>query len=104
MIVPVSDFKITDYVFRNNTKTREEKRAGGTISNWTLCSFTRGGNPEPVCYFLIGSVDGDTVFGYEPNLTTSAIVNLDLEAGEVETFNTVYKLGPVSDYYNEEHS
>lgn len=64
------------------------KRIGGTIENWRIIDYF--GNSSDV---IVGTVYGDDNWPDGFYLRTSLIVNISEDKTEVETLNTVYKLG-----------
>lgn len=87
--VNVSEFVVTDDMRGMNTKTREQKRIGGTLEGWALYKWW-GSNEG---YVICGDVYGDSGWRDGDDLRTSLIVSIDVEKNEAETLNTVYKLG-----------
>lgn len=64
------------------------KREGGKIEQWWI-DRTTFGESQPV---VRGYVVGDSYFGNSP-LRTSVIVSINEDETELETLNTIYKLG-----------
>jgi hypothetical protein len=87
----VSEFVLHDAVAKFNYKTREQKRDGGVLENWTL--HKREGLDDSVWFYMTAKIEADEYWGDRPYLHTSSIVSIDMEAGIVETLNTFYKLG-----------
>jgi hypothetical protein len=88
--VNVSEFAVTDDMRSMNTKTREQKRVGGTLENWALFKWWGSAHAG---YVICGDVFGDSGWRDGDDLRTSLIVNIDVEKNEAETLNTIYKLG-----------
>jgi hypothetical protein len=63
------------------------KRQGGTIQQWWIDETTFA--PDKV---VRGVVEGDDYWGRTP-LRTSTIVSINENETELETLNTIYKLG-----------
>lgn len=99
--VKLSDLVVTEQVAAKNTKTREEKRNGGRIENWALCDYYN----DKTTFVVYGDIYGDDKWSSSADLRTSCIVKLDIEKSEVETLNTIYKLGRASNWaYQEEEA
>lgn len=94
-LVSVNTFSVSEKVAEMNTKTREQKRAGGRIENWVLSDWY--GNDA--VFVIVGDVFEDDNWPSGIDLRTSAIVKLDLENNEAETLNTIYKLGAKSQWW-----
>ena len=70
-------------------KSREQKREGGTIENWSLVSFYG----EETRMVVVGTLYGDSYWGSGGPIRTSLILSINEDETEAETLNTIYKLG-----------
>ena len=64
------------------------KRTGGTIENWSIVDYFGSGRNV-----IVGDVYGDSNWSEGFAIRTSEIVKIAEDNSEVETLNTVYKLG-----------
>lgn len=69
-------------------KTREQKRIGGLIENWSLVPL----NGDDKKLVITGSLSGDNYWDRGP-IRTSLILRINEDETEAETLNTIYKLG-----------
>jgi hypothetical protein len=65
------------------------KRIGGTINNWWI-NDTLFGKDSPV---VMGRLQDDSKWGESTLIRTSTIVSINEDETELETLNTIYKLG-----------
>ncbi len=70
-------------------KTREQKRTGGIIENWSLVPFY-GDETKLV---VVGTLHDDSQWGSGGPIRTSLILSINEDETEAETLNTIYKLG-----------
>lgn len=63
-------------------ETAAEKYVGGTLENWYIVGLS-----------VTGDLFGDDRWSDGQQVTTSYVVNLDVDKGYLETRNTVYGLG-----------
>jgi hypothetical protein len=69
-------------------KSREEKRVGGLIENWSLVPFYG----DATKLVVVGTLSGDNYWDQGP-IRTSLILSINEDETEAETLNTIYKLG-----------
>ncbi len=74
---------------RNPQKSREQKRVGGLIENWSLVPFY-GDETKLV---VVGTLHDDSQWGSGGPIRTSLILSINEDETEAETLNTIYKLG-----------
>jgi hypothetical protein len=73
---------------RNPQKSREQKRIGGIIENWSLVPLYS----DDKTLVITGSLSGDNYWDRGP-IRTSLILSINEDETEAETLNTIYKLG-----------
>ena len=67
---------------RNTIPTQEELDKAPLLNNWRLIGTS-----------LYGHVTGHPRLGDRPNVRTSVVLDLEIEAGWARTLNTLYRLG-----------
>lgn len=70
-------------------KSRDVKRQGGIIENWSLVPFM-GDESKLV---VTGTLYDDAYWGNGGPIRTSLVYSINEDLTEVETLNTVYQLG-----------
>lgn len=78
-------------VLKDVLKEKFPKRQGGTLHDWIEVKWANY-EGETVSV-VVGTIAGDIAWDGGMPLRTSRLVNLDRDAKQVETLNTIYRLG-----------